>query len=194
MRYPVYHSPEPRRSRCQVRACTPAPTSAPRWSAPIDGQPGRGPRVEAAHDVGRAVQPEVRERGGGQAGRVALGAEHDDLHVVAGRRRDPVVAGRVEPPLEDVPLDHDRLRHLALGRALGRRADVDEQRARRQGVPRVGRVEPVQPGTGVGQDVVDGPAARHLSDSGSSVSTVRDGTRVPSGAVAQYVIRVSGGE
>ena len=45
------------------------------------------------------------------------------------------------------------------------------------GVPRVGRVEPVQPGAGVGEDVVDGPAARHLSDSGSSVSTVRDGTR-----------------
>ncbi len=52
--------------------------------------------------------------------------------------------------------------------------------------------EPVEACAGLGEHVVDGP--RHQFDSGSSVTTVRAGTRTPSSVRAQYVIRVSGTE
>ena len=67
----------------------------------------------------------------------------------------PSRAGGVEPPLEHVALDQQRPGHLALGRALSRRTDVDELRAAE---PRlVGRpwAEPVERAAGLLQQAVD---------------------------------------
>ena len=73
------------------------------------------------------MHADVLQRGGGQAGRDALGVQDDHLQVPV-REREPVGAGRVEPPLEHVPVDDQRSRDLALGGPLGRRPDVDEHR------------------------------------------------------------------
>jgi len=62
----------------------------------------------------------------------------DDHHtLVRARLRNAPLAGRIEAPLQDVALDHQRKRHLAVFGALRRRADVDQQGAlfdQRQGV------------------------------------------------------------
>jgi hypothetical protein len=71
---------------------------------------------------------DVHEGGDGEARRVALLAEHDQrpLRVDAG-----VVmrAGRVDPPLEHVPVDDERAGDGAVGLALGDRTGVDEHGA-----------------------------------------------------------------
>jgi hypothetical protein len=66
---------------------------------------------------------------GRQRRRVALLAEHDHAGVVR-RLRDPRAAARVEPPLQHVALDHQRMQrlvNLAFSRPLRFRPYVDEQ-------------------------------------------------------------------
>ena len=91
-------------------------------------------RVVAADDVGGAVQPEVEQRRRGQAGGVALRAQHHPFHVVADGLRQPCVAGRVAAPLEDVAFDHQRRGHVALvlraGHAGGCRPSTAPRSAR----------------------------------------------------------------
>src|SRR4029453_7778711 len=118
------------------------------------GQPGRAPGLEAADDVGGAVDAELLEGRGGEARGVALGADDDDRHVV-GRQREAGVARRVEAPLEDVALDDQRARDVALLGPLRGRTDVDEDAAV-VGVPAggLGR-EPPEPGAGGVEDLVD---------------------------------------
>jgi len=55
------------------------------------GSPTRRPRSEAADEVGRAPEPEVVQSGGGEARRVALGADEDD---VASPKTDAQVEGK----------------------------------------------------------------------------------------------------
>ena len=78
------------------------------------------------------VQSEVLQAGGGEAGRVPLGAEQDHLDVVIDRLGDPRVARGIEPPFEVVALDHQRAGDLALVAALPPGPCVDQQRAARR--------------------------------------------------------------
>jgi hypothetical protein len=74
---------------------------------------------------------------------------------VVGREWQPGVAGRVEPPLQDVALHQHGARHLALLGPLGSRADVDEHRTGLPGPLRAMRVEPEQAGPSGGKQVDD---------------------------------------
>ena len=60
------------------------------------------------------MQAEVLQRRGGQAGGVALRAQHHPFHVVADGLRQSRVAGRVAAPLQHVAFDDQRGGHLAL--------------------------------------------------------------------------------
>ena len=74
------------------------------------------------------AQAEGTQAVGGEARAVPLGAQDDDLDVVAGRLGQPCVAERVEAPLEHVALDDQGARHRALAGPLRRRPGVDQQR------------------------------------------------------------------
>ena len=131
-------------------------------------------RVVTADDVGGAVQPQVEQGRRGQAGGVALRAQHHPLDVVADGLRQPGVAGRVAAPLQHVAFDHQRRRHVALTVALGLRADVDQYRAAGQRRGHFAARQSAQPGAGVVEHTVDAAGHRHRSHpSGSSVSSVR---------------------
>ena len=62
------------------------------------------------------------QRRRGQAGGVALRAQHHPFHVVADGLRQSRVAGRVAAPLQHVAFDHQRGGHVSLAVALGLRA------------------------------------------------------------------------
>src|SRR5579859_5030538 len=65
-----------------------------------DRQAGLSPGPVAAGHVGGAGQAEVLQRGGGQAGGVALGADHDGAQPVAGDPGQAGVARRIEAPFQ----------------------------------------------------------------------------------------------
>ena len=65
------------------------------------------PRLNATDEIGGPVQPNISEKGGGEARLVALVADDHDASVVVGHFGDVVLAGRVESPLEDVAVDDD---------------------------------------------------------------------------------------
>ncbi len=67
---------------------------------------------------------------GGEAGDVALVAEHDDVDVGTGRLGDARRARRIEPPLDVVERQHDRARDGAVVASLLGQAHVDQQCAR----------------------------------------------------------------
>ena len=92
-------------------------------------EPRRGPGAEAAVEVGGVTESEVLERRGRQARLVALVADDDDREVVVTGLGRPVGARRVEAPLEDVAVDHERAGDATLAPALLDRTDVDEERA-----------------------------------------------------------------
>jgi hypothetical protein len=96
-----------------------------------------------------------------------------DVQVVAGDRQ-ACVAGRIEPPVEDVALDDDRARQSTLEVPVDLRADVDKHRASPQCVVGLAGAEAVTTRAGLGQHVVD-PAAKgsgqEIGSSGWSVGT-----------------------
>jgi len=123
-----------------------------------DRKARRHPGAEAAIQVGRVADAEILQCGRRQAGGVALRAHDDDAQIIAGLRQ----AGgrrRVEAPLKDVALDHEGAGHLALGRPLRGRADVDDERSVPAGRQRLRRADALQPGARIRQDLVDRPAA-----------------------------------
>ena len=142
-------------------------------STPSDEQ-----RLVAAGHVGGPVQAEVEQRRRGQAGGIALRAQHHPFDVIVDGLGQLRLAGRVAPPLQHVAFDHQRGRNLALAGALGRRTDVDEHRAPAQRGGYLARVEPVQPGAGGVENGVDATGHRCHCPSGVSVSSVRLRRRV----------------
>ena len=127
-------------------------------------------RVVAADDVGGPMQAEVEQRRGGQAGGVALRAQHHPFDVVVDGLRQPCVAGRVAAPLQHVALDHQRGGDVALSLALGLRADVDQHRTTLECGGHVARGKPAQPRAGLLEHPID---SAHHRPSGTSVSSVR---------------------
>jgi hypothetical protein len=75
------------------------------------------------------MQAEPTEGRRRQARAVALVADENDPQVEPGGFRDPVRARRIEPPLENVPVDHDRAGKLPVALALLGRPDIHDQRS-----------------------------------------------------------------
>ena len=139
---------------------------------------GSVPGLEATHHVGRAQQPELLQGSGREARRVALRAQHDHPHVVAGGLGKPCRAGGVEPPLEHVALDQQGSGHLALEGALRGRADVDELGAVEPGDVGRHRAQPVERAASPVQEALDVGAAHQeapalSSDTWRSWSAIR---------------------
>jgi high-affinity nickel-transport protein len=127
------------------------------------GEAGVAPGGVATDQIGGPPDAELLQSSRGQARGVALLADHDHLQVVR-RVAQPRVAGRVEPPLQHVALDHHRLGQLTFGGSLGGGSDVDQHRTPcAVRLPRLTGRHPDQAGSGVGQHVVDragGPSDR----------------------------------
>ena len=71
------------------------------------------------------MDAQILQAGRGQAGRVALLTQHEDLEVVRGDVQSSVT-GRVEPPLQHVAFDHQGSGQLTLGGPLRGRPDVHD--------------------------------------------------------------------
>ena len=67
----------------------------------------------------------------------------------------PVGARGVEPPLEDVAVDHDRPRHVAVGLSLGDRPDVHEECTGVESARHVVRLDSLQALARLREQVVD---------------------------------------
>ena len=125
-----YGGPRPYRAVRPLGATRGPPARDPRagsYSAPADRPPAS---LEAADEVGRPVQAQLAQRDRREAGGVALVADHHDPQIVAGRLGQPVVALRVEPPLQLVALHDQRARDGAVALPQRRVADVHQQPAR----------------------------------------------------------------
>jgi hypothetical protein len=88
------------------------------------------PGLETADKVGRTGQPEPLQRVCSEAGAVALIADDHDSPsgVVSGR--EPVGAGRIEPPLKNVSVNDDRARKITVAVSLIDRPRVNNKGAR----------------------------------------------------------------
>jgi hypothetical protein len=139
------------------------------------------------------MQAQVVQGHRGQAGGVAVHAEHDDPVVVAGDPGQPGLTLGIQAPLQVVALHDDRAGDLAHARALRRGPDVDEHRALGlfpEGL--LGR-QPAQPPAGVREDLVNAAGARRAGRHHAAGPSVARLTSPP--AVSSYrVICGMGGE
>ena len=119
---------------------------------PVVGRPARPPGLEAADHVGGPPDPQLLQRRRGQAGGVALRAEHDHVQVVATR----AAAGRRWPGRTATPgrcARYQRRRAPRPPRPAGPPAGC-RRAPHRPGRPACApRVEPEQPGPGRGEQV-----------------------------------------
>ena len=87
------------------------------------------PCQEPADNIGRATQSKRLQDGGGKRGGIAFFAEHDPLHVGAGRFRDSGVAVRMKSPLEMIALDNNRSGNFPIATSLKLGPDIDKKPA-----------------------------------------------------------------
>jgi len=88
------------------------------------------PGLETADKVGRTGQPQPLQRVCSEAGAVALIADDHDPPSGVVNDREPVGAGRIEPPLEHVSVNDDRSRKLTVAVPLIDRPCVNNKGAR----------------------------------------------------------------
>jgi hypothetical protein len=119
-----------------------------------DRQAGGLPRPEPAGQVGGVVQAQILQRRRGQTRAVALRADDDPGDVVVDRLRYARGRGGVQPPLQVVALDHQRIGQLALLGALPARTGVHQDRAGIHQLRGPLRAGAIQPGPGRGQQFV----------------------------------------
>lgn len=100
--------------------------------------------------------PESSDRGGGEAGLIALIADQDQRGVASGELSVAVSARGVEPPFEHVAGHEVRARDRAVSGTLAVGADVDQLRAvahRGVGLP---WAQPGELTAGCGEQLLDG--------------------------------------
>jgi hypothetical protein len=86
--------------------------------------------VETADEVGRTGQSQPLQGVCSEAGTVALIADDDDSPIVVFSEREPVGAGRSEPPLENVSVNDNRSRQISVAVSLIDRPCVNNKGAR----------------------------------------------------------------
>jgi hypothetical protein len=96
------------------------------------------------------------QRGGGEARRVALLTDHDDLQPVVGNGQPRVAAG-IETPLQDIALDDEGSGHEALRLTLCCGPDVDYDGTRPPRLLGLLRSESYEPSPGRFEHLVNGP-------------------------------------
>jgi hypothetical protein len=91
--------------------------------------PPVSPRKVTTGEVGHSGEAQVTQRGSGQARGIPFGARNDDRLTVPVDIGEGVVTLEIEPPLEHVALNHDRVVELALLGSLAFGANVDQERS-----------------------------------------------------------------
>jgi hypothetical protein len=88
------------------------------------------PGLETADEVGRTGQPQPLQGVRSEAGAVALIADNHDPPGAVEINRQPVGAGRIQPPLEDVSVNDDSSRKITVAVPLVDRPRVNNKGAR----------------------------------------------------------------
>lgn len=114
------------------------------------------PCLISAAQVGSVGETEPLQRVGGEAGAVTLTADEHDATVVVVGDRQSIRAGRVQPPFEDVAVDHQGVRQVPVPPALIGRADVDDEGTSGPGGREVRGLDPIEPAPTLLEQTVDG--------------------------------------
>jgi hypothetical protein len=107
--------------------------------------------LETADKVGRTGQPQPLQGVCSEAGAVALIADDHDLPSGVVSDREPVGAGRIEPPLENVSVNDDRSRKITVAVSLIDRPCVDNKGACRHLALKIRSVNTLEPGAALKQ-------------------------------------------
>jgi len=102
------------------------------------------------------MDADVLQRGGREARRVTLLADHDELQIVVGNGQPRVAAG-IETPLQDVALDDQGSSYEALDLTLCCGPDVDQDGTSPHRLLGLQRSESCDPTPGRFEHLVDGP-------------------------------------
>jgi hypothetical protein len=86
--------------------------------------------LETADKVGRTGQSQPSQGVCSETGAVTLIADHHDPPCGVVSDREPVGAGRIQPPLENVSVNDDRSRKITVAVSLIDRPRVDNKGAR----------------------------------------------------------------
>ena len=117
----------------------------------VQGRPG----LESADEVGGAGQSEALQGVCSEAGAVALIADDDDPPGVVACHRQPMGAGGIEPPFENVSVNNDGTGQLAVAVPLIDRPGVNNKGARRHFLFKSRGVDAVEPPAAFKQQFVD---------------------------------------
>ena len=103
------------------------------------------PGLETADKVGRTGQPQPLQGVCSEAGAVALIADDHDPPGGVVSDREPVGAGRIEPPLENVSVNDDRSRKITVAVSLIDRPCVNNKGACRHLPLKIRSVNTLEP-------------------------------------------------
>jgi hypothetical protein len=117
---------------------------------------GVAPSLVSVDEVGCPGEAHSPKHRRCEARAVALVADENDPSVVAGVG-DPIWAGGVEAPFEDVAVDRDGTGERSISAALFEGPDVDDQSPRRLFGCDLVRWHTVETGPGVGEQLRDRP-------------------------------------
>lgn len=113
------------------------------------------PGLKATFHIGCAGKAQLMQRSGSQARLIALVAQNNDVIIKPGRLRVAVGAIRIQPPLQNVPVDHERFGDRAITGDLRLSADVDEHRPGTHRLPCLNGSEPEQAAACRGEKIID---------------------------------------
>jgi hypothetical protein len=108
------------------------------------------------------MQPELLQSERREAGAVALVADQDDSKVVSRDLGEPMRTRWIEPPLENVAVDHDGAGQVAITLPLLGGSSVDHEGSESLLSGEVRGPHALQPLPGTGQQVVDSPSSHGL--------------------------------
>jgi len=126
----------------------------------VDRKTRRGPGHETADDVGGLVEPEVMQAHGGQARRIPLMADEDELVLVPGKRGALMAGCWIDAPFQNAKGDVHRIRDEPVPRAKRSVARVDQDLSLLHRIRSLGRRQAAQPSLSRGEHIID-PSAHH---------------------------------
>jgi hypothetical protein len=109
----------------------------------------------AADKICRPMQAEILKSRCSEARGISLAADHDDPFVVTVDAGNSMRARWIEPPLEDIPINHDRSRELTVSKSLLARSNVDHHGSSFDLLCQVFWQHPFELPAGFGEKVLD---------------------------------------